>query len=270
MSFSEYLHRFMEMVERLRTMEIVSKTQTLIFAALLVFGLLNCVLGYRLLRFWVMLFGFAVGAGAGYLIVRRLQVDQKIYYLGAMAGLGIIVAVIAFLIYKAGIFIFAAGLGMTAAVYFFRPTSSALFFLCILLGIVLGSLSVKFSREVIIIGTSLMGGAIAGLSLVKIGSLSEIPYGLGISAGFALLGMLVQFTINRPEEEDEDDYDEETERRASERSRGSADSLDIRLPGGYDRIDEDIVDDDFEEVPLRPKKKRQKDDGSGFHTAGDL
>ena len=232
----------MEMIERVRMMEITSQAQWIVFAALLVFGLLNCVLGYRLLRFWVMLFGFAAGALGGYMIIKNLQVQERIYYLCAMIGLGIIVAVIAFLIYKAGIFLLAAILGATASIYFLRPTSSAMFFLCLLVGALLGFLSVKFSKEVIISATSLMGGAIAGLSLGKIGALPEIPYGLGMAAGFAVLGMLVQFVTNRSEEEDEEEEEEEEER--SEKH--SADSVDFRLPGSYDdtydAFDEDVFD----------------------------
>ena len=252
----EYLRRLMEMIERVRTMQITSQAQLFVFAALLVFGLLNCVLGYRLLRFWVMLFGFIAGALGGYLVVRHLQVQEKIYYLGAMIGLGIIVAVVAFLIYKAGIFLLAAGLGVTASIYFLRPTSSALFFLCLLIGAALGFLSVKFSKEVIISATSLMGGAIAGLSLCKIGSLPEIPYGLGMAAGFAVLGMLVQFVTNRTEEDDEDEEDEEEEEPAKRNH--SADSVDFRLPGRYDDTDDAFDEDVFDVQETNSRRSRVK------------
>ena len=253
----EYLRRLLEMIERFRTMQITSKAQLLVFAALLVFGLLNCVLGYRLLRFWVMLFGFVAGALGGYFIVRHLQVQEKIYYLGAMIGLGIIVAVVAFLIYKAGIFLLAAVLGATASIYFLRPTSSAVFFLCLLIGAVLGFLSVKFSKEVIISATSLMGGAIAGLSLGKLGALPEIPYGLGMAAGFAVLGMLVQFVTNKTEEDDEDDEEEEEEQETTKRNH-SADSVDFRLPGRYDDTDDAFDEDVFDAQETNRRRNRVK------------
>ena len=256
----EYLRRLMEMIERVRTMQITSQTHMIVFAALLVFGLLNCVLGYRLLRFWVMLFGFIAGAMGGYLIIKNLQVQEKIYYLGAMIGLGIIVAVIAFLIYKAGIFLLAAILGVTASIFFLRPTSSAVFFLCLLIGAALGFLSVKFSREVIISATSLMGGAIAGLSLGKIGAIPEIPYGLGMAAGFAVLGMLVQFVTNKPEEDDEDDEEEEEEEEEAPAKRNhSADSVDFRLPGRYDDTDDDFDEDVFDTTDRPGRRYRGPD-----------
>lgn len=37
----------------------------------------------------------------------------------------------------------------------------------------------------------------AGISLAKLGGLDDIPYGLGLSALCALLGMLIQFATNR-------------------------------------------------------------------------
>ena len=51
----------------------------------------------------------------------------------------------------------------------------------------------------------------AGISLAKIGDLADFPYGLGLSAGFAVLGMLIQFAINKSHEEEEEDEEEEEE-----------------------------------------------------------
>ena len=196
--------RFMNIIERVRTVPAVSGAASAAFAVLLVFGVLNCILGYRLLRFWMMLFGFVIGAGI---------------------GLGIVLAVIVFLSYKAGIFVLGAGLGMSVAIYVLHPTSSLVFFLCILAGVLLGSLAMKWAREVIIVGTSLMGGAMAGVSAAKLGGLADIPYGILLSIGFALLGMLIQFATNRrrvEEDEDDLDYEEDEEEELRER-RVSAD-----------------------------------------------
>ena len=159
----------------------------------------------------MMLGGFFVGAALAFVSVYTMGTETKSTYMIAVLVTGIIFAVIAFLIYKAGVFILAAGIGWTLSIYFIRPTSSAVFFACILIGIALGSLAVKYCREVIIVGTSLCGGIMAGISLAKIGDLADFPYGLGLSAGFAVLGMLIQFAINKSHEEDEEEEDEEEE-----------------------------------------------------------
>lgn len=217
--------RFMNIIERVRTVPAVSGAASAAFAVLLVFGVLNCILGYRLLRFWMMLFGFVIGAGIGLGGAFSLGVRERTVFIAAAVGVGIVLAVIVFLSYKAGIFVLGAGLGMSVAIYVLHPTSSLVFFLCILAGVLLGSLAMKWAREVIIVGTSLMGGAMAGVSAAKLGGLADIPYGILLSIGFALLGMLIQFATNRrrvEEDEDDLDYEEDEEEELRER-RVSAD-----------------------------------------------
>ena len=51
----------------------------------------------------------------------------------------------------------------------------------------------------------------AGISLAKLGDLADIPYGLGMGVGFAVLGTLIQFAINKPQMEAEMDEDGEEE-----------------------------------------------------------
>lgn len=189
--------------------DLVNRFMMAIFAVILVFGILNCILGYRLLRFWMMVGGFLVGGGLALIIVRTMGTQEKSTMMIAALVTGIIFAVIAFLIYKAGVFILAAGIGWALSIYFLHPTSSASFFACILIGVALGSMAVKYCREVLIVSTSLIGGVMAGISLAKLGNLADFPYGLGMSVGFAIIGMLIQFAINKPASDDEEDLDEE-------------------------------------------------------------
>lgn len=188
--------------------DFVNRFMMALFAVILVFGILNCIFGYRLLRFWMMLGGFFVGGGLALIIVHTMGIQEKSTMLIAALVTGVVFAVIAFLIYKAGVFILAAGIGWALSIYFLHPTSSASFFVCILIGIALGSMAVKYCREVLIVATSLIGGVMAGVSLAKLGNLADIPYGLGMSVGFAVLGMLIQFAINKPDSNEENaDYE---------------------------------------------------------------
>ncbi len=195
------LDRAMGLLERFRTETYFTRAGLLVLAGMIVFGALNCLLGYRLLRFWVMIFGFAAGAFLGFLGGTRIGIQENLTLLLVMAGTGIVVGVIAFLIYRLGIFVLAAGIGLGVSMYLLRPASSAMFFLCILIGAAVGALGVRYSRPVIIIGTSLLGGLMAGFAAAKYLGLGEM-YGFLISAAAALLGMLVQFLTNRPQYED--------------------------------------------------------------------
>ena len=209
---NDILQQIMNMIENTRTVPSISSFSMIGFTVLLIFGVINCILGYRLLRFWMMLGGFLVGGGLALVVVHTMGIQEKSTMLIAALAAGVVFAVIAFLIYKAGVFILAAGIGWAASIYFLHPTSSAVFFACILIGVALGSMAVKYCREVLIVATSLIGGIMAGVSLAQLGNLADIPYGLGMSVGFAVLGMLIQFAINKPvsDEEDEETVDEES------------------------------------------------------------
>lgn len=202
--------RVLNIVERVRNMEVVPGITMIIFGVILVFGIMNCILGYRLLRFWMMLGGFMLGVSLGFLGVHSMEIQDKYIYIGAMLAGGVVLAIVAFLIYKAGVFMLGAGIGWTVSIYIIHPMTSASFFLCILAGVGLGALGVRYCREVLIVATSLMGGIMAGLSLAKIGNLGEFPYGVAMSAAFALLGILIQFAINKPDEEDEEEDTEDS------------------------------------------------------------
>ena len=164
----------------------------------------------------MMIGGFFVGAGLALIVVHTMGIQEKSTMLIAALATGVVFAVIAFLIYKAGVFILAAGIGWALSIYFLHPTSSASFFACILIGVALGSMAVKYCREVLIVATSLIGGVMSGVSLAKLGNLEDIPYGLGMSVGFAVLGMLIQFAINKPVSDEEyaaqDEYNTQDQR----------------------------------------------------------
>ena len=74
---TDILQQFMNGIENTRTLTSVSGLSMIGFAALFIFGVLNCILGYRLLRFWMMLFGFAIGAGLGIGAAYSMNVTEK-------------------------------------------------------------------------------------------------------------------------------------------------------------------------------------------------
>lgn len=170
------------------------------FGVILLVGLLNVFLGYRLMRFWMMLGGFALGVGGGVFVGYHLGLSRNSLLL--LAGvLAVVCAVLSFIIYTWGIFVLSMFLGAGISIYVVHPTTSLSFFLCILLGVGMGVLGVKFSREIIIVGTSLLGGLMAGMSISNYTDLPSLPFGLLMGVAIGLLGMLVQFRLN-PEEED--------------------------------------------------------------------
>ena len=201
----DVLSRVFNILQRVGGMEQIGQFMTIVYGIVCVFGILNCLLGYRILRFWMMIFGFLIGAGAGFGVTYLSGVEDKMVIAGAMAGLGIVLAIVSFLVYRAGIFVLGFGIGISLSIYLVHPTSSFSFFLCILVGVGLGILAMRYAKGVIIIGTSILGGVLAGVSIAKIGGLEQFPYGVGMAVGIALLGMLIQFAINKDHYDDDDE-----------------------------------------------------------------
>ena len=214
----DMLSRVFDIIQRTGGMEQIGQLMMIVYGVLCVFGLLNCILGYRILRFWMMIFGFLIGAGAGFAATYISGVQDKMIIAGAMAGFGIVLAIVSFLVYRAGIFVLGFGIGISLSIYLIHPTSSFSFFLCILIGVGLGALAMRYAKGVIIIGTSVLGGVLAGLSIAQMGGLAQFPYGIGMAVGIALLGMLIQFAINKDRDEEEESEDED-EPYEEERSR---------------------------------------------------
>lgn len=247
----EILNKLGEMMDNILGIQVLSGIMIIVFGIVFVFGLTNCILGYRLLRFWMMIFGFCIGAGIGFFLVYRVGTEEKAYYMGAMLGIGVVMAVLAFMIYRAGIFILGAGLGLFLSIYLIHPTSSFSFFLCILIGVGIGVLALRYDREVIIVGTSFLGGVTAGLSLAKLLAMDQIPYGILFGAAFAILGMLIQFAINKPRAAKATRREEQPDRRSSEERTKKKEALEDEadqedLEEKY--LEEELLDeDDFED-----------------------
>ena len=112
---NDILQQIMNMIENTRTVPSISSFSMIGFTVLLIFGVINCILGYRLLRFWMMLCGFVIGAGIGFGAAYTGGVTEKYMYAVFMVGAGVLLAVIAFVSYKIGIFILGAGIGIGLA-----------------------------------------------------------------------------------------------------------------------------------------------------------
>ena len=239
----DILKNIMNIAYRVRDMQIAGTLSMVLFGVVLVFGIMNCVLGYRLLRFWMMIFGFLIGAGIGLFAIHQIGFGEKMYYAVGMIGVGLVLAILSFAVFKAGIFIMGAGIGLTITVYIIHPTTSFSFFICLLAGVGLGMLALRYEREVIIVGTSILGGILSGFATAKLTNMEEIPFGIIFSIGFALVGMLIQFAINRLKYEDEDEGEAENSRRTFQK----------RRPAVY----EEEPDTDFQEEDEAPRKVRQ-------------
>ena len=244
---TDILKNILNIAARIHDMQADGTLAMVFFSIVLVFGAINCILGYRLLRFWMMIFGFLMGAGAGLFGVYEAGISSKAAYGAAMLIAGVILAVISFAIFKAGIFIIGAGIGLTVTIYVIHPTTSFTFFLCLLTGVGLGLLALRYEREVIIVGTSILGGILSGFATAKLTNMDEIPFGIIFSIGFALVGMLIQFAINRSKYEEEEEEAEEEERPFKRKPAVQDEFPASDFPEEQDEERFDLEDDDLPE-----------------------
>lgn len=244
----DILKNVMGIAARVHDMQLAGTLSMIVFGVVLVFGIMNCVLGYRILRFWMMIFGFLIGAGIGLFAVNQIGLGEKLYYVVGMVGAGLILAILSFAVFKAGIFIIGAGIGLTLTIYIIHPTTSFSFFICLLAGVGLGMLALRYEREVIIVGTSILGGILSGFATARLANMEEIPFGIVFSIGFALIGMLIQFAINKPKD-DRDYSEDEEEKRVKCRASSDDEDEEENVPDySYDDLDEDLSNADEEEI----------------------
>ena len=131
---------------------------------LLLFGVVQCFAGYKLLRFAVVGTGFGVGAAEGFAAVQLVSGAQMTQ---AITGglLGLVFAWLTTRIYLAGVFMLGAAAGTSLAVPAFQmlskdPFSSSL----ILLAIVSGILAVILQRWAVIFATVIVGAAMCAVA----------------------------------------------------------------------------------------------------------
>ncbi|MEG2652331.1 MAG: DUF4203 domain-containing protein [Ruthenibacterium sp.] len=171
----------------------------------LIVALLECFYGYRLVKFWIALFGFGAGAMLGYAVLSELKVPSFVPWLVALV-LGLLLAAIAFRLYRLGVFMLCVLLTYVLS-YAFIPSPRWLV-LAVGLGggAIIGALALLYTRPILSVLTALVGGfsipkavlsfqAVAALvGGAKTGTANVICIVTGII--LAVLGILFQFKFS--------------------------------------------------------------------------
>ena len=200
----------------LQHLEQIGKSFLIVVAVL---GLLNCFLGYKLLRLWVTVVGLAVGGIGGLLAGYRFLHAAPIVSVIIAGVAALILAGVAFYIYKAGIFLLCAGVGLAICIYVIHPRSSVVFFICLLVSVGIGALGVVFVKPIVIVTTSIQGGLAAGAAIVPLLQLGDTFSGRFLGIGIAVLGLIFQVLTNLHSDDDKDDEDEDDDQELGRRQR---------------------------------------------------
>ena len=194
----------MDIIEIMNSVQkLTEEVSQVILAFTLLFAVLQCFFGYKLLKVWIGLIGFLVGFGLGFLISQTL-VDGKAY-IPALIGIvaGVVFALLAFRIYLIGVFIYCGAIAAGAVHALPMPEKDGWdvlgIVLCVAAFLIVGFLATKFARPFIIAVTAATGAVRVAESLQGMSDALARNHALVwmIILALAAAGMAVQFFTTR-------------------------------------------------------------------------
>lgn len=194
--------------------EIYDTYSTVFLEAALAFALLNCFFGYKLRKVWSCIFGLLLGIGTGLAAAVYLDQPLKIALIAAGAG-GLVCMMLAFLLYRIGMFFLCIGTVIMILFQLFpMPTFSAL---CgfVVFGIAAGFLAVVQEHTVVICITAICGG-IGSAKLISLLTDVNTVLTVLLAIGLSVLGLVFQFKPWKKKEYWEEEKDKNTPQRKAE------------------------------------------------------
>lgn len=182
----------------------LSGIATALVVILIIFNLLQCFFGYKLLKLSVAIIGFIIGVSIGYALMAGTAAAQNRGWLPVLVGIiiGIILGILSFRIYLAGVFVLTACVTGSAifGVLAVRGVNEVICWIAaVAAGILIGILAVKFTRPLTIIVTAIFGAVNAVNYLNQISTvLSRHQITTYAAIGvLAILGIIVQFLTTK-------------------------------------------------------------------------
>lgn len=159
---------------------------------------LTCFLGYRLLRAWGSLYGFAIGGFLGYFIGKFMTDNQALVWLTVLIC-GMIAGILAYRIFQLGVFI----LGWTMVFSFLfklmdhfelgEKYKIAYIVGSMIIAIFVGIIMVKYTQTGVILFTSVHGGISLATGLNALLNLHPINWVFDMSVIFIAFGIGFQY-----------------------------------------------------------------------------
>ena len=160
----------------------------------LVIAVLNCFFGFKLRKLWVSVFGFLVGFSAGFALASLLVQDNSAVVTVAAVVLGVLLALIAYKLYQAGVFLW-CGISAFTTFYQLLPfqTEWIAILVCAVLAILVGIIAVKFMRPIIILTTAVSGAFSVCQQVLPWLKVNDTLWITVAAAVLAVIGASVQF-----------------------------------------------------------------------------
>lgn len=157
----------------------------------LVFCLLNCFLGYRLRKIWNIFVGFLTGSAAALSLCMHFDISFRWALAASLAG-GIICALLAYLLYRLGLFILCFGLTVSLLIQLLPAASTTVLAVFLIIGAVVGGLAIAKERVTVSLVTAIGGGFGSSLLLLSLMGQGRSLLLILLTALLSFLGILVQ------------------------------------------------------------------------------
>lgn len=156
-----------------------------------VFAFLNCFMGYRLRKVWGCILGILMGGGIGFGAGLYFLQDKMMAGIVAVVG-AFVFGLLAWLLYKFGVFVMCTGLVYAIVVSFFQDVTITQHFIALVIGLFAGTFALGYEKQMVIGITAICGG-LGGIHLLlemleKDAGAGELILGLIMAA----IGMAVQ------------------------------------------------------------------------------
>lgn len=191
MDFEEALDTLQYLLELKRFFDSsVSTGVSIVFAFVAIINLVQCFFGYKLFKLLSTIVGSFVGAIVGIIICASLHLNSATIPVILFCAIG--GAVLAFSVYKLGVFVYTGFLpGLIAALLSQEPV---IFFIVFAF---FGVLGVILSRPYLIASTSIPSGIAAGMSIMIIFKMNNTAAGVFIGLVLAIIGFIYQWKTTK-------------------------------------------------------------------------
>lgn len=173
---------------------VLTQTETLVLAVLCAVGVLFCLLGLKIVRFWAVLVGLLLGLAGGTAAAYYLGMNESYIWIPGVV-LGVVLAVLGAWRYRFGVFLTVwASAGLTC-VYIIRPADWVWGAVCLAAGLVLAVLAMRFITLLTMIVTAVGGAVLGGTAAYFLTSFRGMAIHIVICTVLGILGFLVQLLL---------------------------------------------------------------------------
>lgn len=173
---------------------ILTQTEITALTVTAALGLLLCLFGFKIIRFWAALAGLVLGTAVGAGTAALSGGDDSVIWIAGLVC-GILLAVLGAVLYRAGIFlaVFTAVSSFCAAVI--NPQDWIFAVICLAAGIAAAILAVRFAAVLTIFVTAVYGAAAAGTAVYYLLPVEGRLIHIALCIVTGIIGLLVQLLL---------------------------------------------------------------------------